>query len=409
MNQKSLDFVRELFKEYYRQWYVPKKLPFVERREFGFVMFEGFMSRHRSFKNMEELKEFLERSTPTDAYYSCAYYENPTAEMNKKGWLGADLIFDVDADHIPTSCDKIHDEWKCGNCGFSGKGITPEKCPTCSSEKFNAITWSCEVCLESAKAETVKLLDMLTRDFGFSDEEMHVFFSGHRGYHVHVESESVKALDATARKEIVDYITCLGLETPFYYANKGTGKMSPESLNLSDYGWGKRLTTGVANFILEAREEDFIKIGIKRNIAKTISQNKDKLLKGWTNSRIWGSVKGVGVEAWRKMVEFVTKVQSAKIDTVVTTDVHRLIRLPETLHGKTGFKKTELPVSKIDIFDPFRNAVAFPKNTVTIFVSDAPKFRLNDETFGPYKKQRVELPIAAAVLLICKNKAEVLD
>ncbi|MEM2910917.1 MAG: DNA primase small subunit PriS [Candidatus Bathyarchaeia archaeon] len=381
----------------------------MERREFGFVMFEGFMSRHRSFKDMEELKEFLESSTPTDAYYSCAYYENPTVEMDKKGWLGADLIFDVDADHIPTSCDKIHDEWKCGNCGFSGKGITPEKCPACSSEKIDVITWPCEVCLESAKAETVKLLDMLSRDFGFSDKEIQVFFSGHRGYHVHVESESVKTLDATARKEIVDYITCLGLETSFYYANKEAGKMPPESLSLVNYGWGKRLTTGVANFIREAREEDFIKIGIKRNIAKTINQNKDKLLKSWTNSRIWGSIKGVGAEAWRKMVEYVAKMQSAKIDTVVTTDIHRLIRLPETLHGKTGFKKTELPVSKIDVFDPFRNAVAFTKNTATVFVSDAPKFRLNGETFGPYKKQKVELPTAAAVLLVCKNKAEVLD
>jgi DNA primase small subunit len=409
MNQKSLNFIRELFNEYYRREYAPKKLPFMEKREFGFILFEGFMLRHKSFGHVEELKKFLEDSTPTDAYYSCAYYENPEAEMDKKGWLGADLIFDVDADHIPTSCDKIHDEWKCGDCGFSGKGITPEKCPACSSEKLNVITWPCEVCLTSAKAETIKLLDMLMKDFGFSNKEIQVFFSGHRGYHVHVESESVKALDAVARKEIVDYITCLGLEASFYYASKGVEKMPIESLSLGNYGWGKRLTSGVVNFIREAREEDFIKIGLKRNIAKIISQNKDKLLKSWTNSRMWGNVKGVGLEAWRKMAEYVTKVQSAKIDTVVTTDIHRLIRLPETLHGKTGFKKTELPTSEIDIFDPFRNALAFAKNTATVFVSDAPKFRLNDENLGPYKKQKVELPTAAAVLLICKNKAEVLD
>lgn len=116
----------------------------------------------------------------------------------------------------------------------------------------------------------------------------------------------------------------------------------------------------------------------------------------------------MGLEAWRKMAEYVTKVQSAKIDTVVTTDIHRLIRLPETLHGKTGLKKTELQASQIDVFDPFKNAVAFQKNTATVFVLDAPKFRLNDEDFGPYKKQKVELPTVAAVLLICKNKAEVL-
>jgi DNA primase small subunit len=409
MNQKSLNFIRELFNEYYRREYSPKELPFMERREFGFVMFEGFMSRHRSFKDMEELKEFLESSTPTDAYYSCAYYENPTAEMDKKGWLGADLIFDVDADHIPTSCDKVHDEWICGDCGFSGKGITPEKCPACGSGKLDATTWPCDVCLTSAKEETVKLLDMLIKDFGFSNKELRVFFSGHRGYHVHIESELVKTLDATARKEIVDYITCLGLDMPFYYARKGVGKVPTEKSSLDNYGWCKRFNDGLVNFILEAEEEDFVRIGLKRNIVKIIMQNKDKLLKSWTKSKVWGSVKGVGFEAWKKIADYIIKTQSSKIDTVVTTDIHRLIRLPETLHGKTGFKKTELPTSEIDAFDPFRGAIAFKKGSATVFVSDVPKFRIHDETFGPYKKQKVELPTAAAVLLICKNKAEVLD
>jgi hypothetical protein len=41
-------------------------------------------------------------------------------------------------------------------------------------------------------------------------------------------------------------------------------------------------------------------------------------------------------------------------------------------------------------------------------VSDAPEFRMSGETLGPYKHQTVELPTAAAVLLICKRRAEVL-
>lgn len=409
MNQASLNFVRSLFKEYYKSGYTPEMLPFMERREFGFVMFEGFMSRHRSFKNIADLKEFLENSTPMDVYYSCAHYENPTAEMDKKGWLGADLIFDVDADHIPTGCDKVHDEWVCGDCGFSGKGITPEKCPSCGGEKLDATTWPCDLCLASAKEETVKLLDMLSKDFGFSDKELHVFFSGHRGYHVHVESELVKTLDADVRKEIVDYITCVGLDESFYYTRRGFGKVSTEKHSLDNYGWGKRFEDGLVDFILGAKEEDLVKIGLKRNIAKIIMQNKNRLLESWTKSKIWGSVKGVGFEAWRKIADHIIKKQSSKIDTVVTTDIHRLIRLPETLHGKTGFKKTELASSEIDAFDPFRGAVIFKKGYATIFVLDAPKFRMFNETFGPYKKQKVELPTAAAVLLICKGKAEVVD
>jgi len=29
--------------------------------------------------------------------------------MENKGWIGADLIFDIDADHIETRCKTEHD------------------------------------------------------------------------------------------------------------------------------------------------------------------------------------------------------------------------------------------------------------------------------------------------------------
>lgn len=396
MNQKSYSFVRSLFGEYYRRYYLSDFPSKMDRREFGFNLFEGFMLRHKSFSTPEELKSFLEISIPMDAYYSCAYYENPTAEMDRKGWIGADLIFDVDADHIPTDCDKVHDEWTCSACGFVGKGVTPEKCPICNGEKFNVTTWPCETCLESAKTETIKLLDMLMDDFGFSNREIYVFFSGHRGYHVQIESETVLALDAIARKEIVDYITGLGFNV--------------EPLDTTQryfYGWRKRINQSVLEFINKATEEDLVRIGLKRNLAKAIMQNKNVFLENWV-SGTWRNIKGVGPETKRRIMEHSVKMQSAKIDTVVTTDIHRLIRLPNTLNGKTGLKKTWLPANEIESFDPFDEAIAFKKGTVPLFVSDAPRFRLGGETFGPYKRQKVELPTSAAVLLICKNKAEVL-
>jgi hypothetical protein len=79
------------------------------------------------------------------------------------------------------------------------------------------------------------------------------------------------------------------------------------------------------------------------------------------------------------------------------------------LHGKTGLKKVEFPISKIEDFDPFESAVAFKKGAATVFVSDAPKFKLDGEIFGPYRNQRVELPMAAAMLLVCKGRAEVVE
>jgi len=84
------------------------------------------MLRHKSFKTPDAFRNFFVSLIPADVYYSCAYYENPEADMSRKGWLGADLIFDIDADHIPTHCSKVHDKWVCGDCGFAGEDITTQ-------------------------------------------------------------------------------------------------------------------------------------------------------------------------------------------------------------------------------------------------------------------------------------------
>lgn len=402
------DFRQTMFRNYYMRDYSPKSyIPKIAQREFGFITFEGWMQRHKSFKHADELKEFLQIFAPSDAYYSCAYYDFPEAEMDKKEWQGADLIFDIDADHIPTSCDKIHDKWICDKCGFSGKGVTPEKCPICNGEKFTVSTWPCEVCLNSAKNETLKLLDMLTSDFGFSKKEIRVFFSGHRGYHVNVESEAIKTLDAVVRKEIVDYVSCFGMDMFLQDFSKKSTREAYVQIN--NFGWLKRLSHGIENFILNAKDEDLKKIGLKRNVVDALRRDRESIIK---NLHIKGKpifVKGVGSSSLKKIVEYVVQLQSSKIDTVVTTDIHRLIRLADTLHGKTGFKKVELCLSDLETFDPFKEAIAFKKDKVMVNVSEAPAFRLNDEVFGPYKNQKDELPIAAALLLVCKGRAEVVN
>ncbi len=408
---KPADFIRSMFHDYYINNFSLTKNIFssIEKREFGFASFDGFMLRHKSFRNIEELTSFLQNFTPKDAYFSCAFYENPEAEMEKKGWLGANLVFDIDADHIPTTCSKIHDQWICGNCGFTGKGILPEKCPVCESEKLEASTWPCEICLGSAKEETTKLVDMLLQDFGFSKKEIRIFFSGHRGYHIHVENDDVKKLDALARKEIVDYVLGLNIDILCYKKNKKRD-MSPLNLLLDlNIGWKGRITKSLHDFILEAEKEKLVNMGIRKDIAETIVGNKSAIINCFKESKIPISIKGLGAETWRKIIKYCVEEQTVKIDTVVTTDVHRLIRMPETLHGKTGFKKVEFPLSNLEKFDPFKDAIAFKRGEITVLVSDAPQFRIGDETFGPYKNCKVELPTAAALLLICKGKAEVVN
>jgi DNA primase small subunit len=175
------------------------------------------------------------------------------------------------------------------------------------------------------------------------------------------------------------------------------------------FGWYARLVKNMQTVISSADEKVFRDIGLNKNVITTILKNKDLILKSLSDSGTLSIIKGIGFGSWRKIAEYCVKLQCAHVDTVVTTDVHRLIRLDGTLHSKTGFKKVEISISEIENFDPFKNAIAFKAGATQVFVSDAPEFRLENETFGPYKNQRVELPTAAAVLLICKERAEVLE
>jgi len=376
------------------------------QREFAFLLLkQRVMARHKSFLSPEGLKSYICGNVPSDVYHSCAYYETPEAAMNKKGWLGSDLVFDIDADHIPTSCNKSHDEWVCKQCGLTGTGEAPQRCSKCCSESLEQKTWPCELCLASAKQETTKLIDMLLADFGFHDEELGVFFSGHRGYHVHVNSESSKKLDALARKEIVDYITGVGLEVS--NKSKNRSRTSSPVFQLHDYGRHKRLRQDLRHFVENATRDDLVDAGMRRKPIAALLEYRQQVLERCIDRGLWTSVNGITDETWLKLAEYLTNLASAKIDTVVTTDIHRLIRMNGTLHGKTGLKKIEFPLAKLDDFDPFKEAVAFKDGAAKVFVSSAPEFRLGGKMFGPFQDQEVELPTAAAVLLVCKARAEV--
>ncbi|MEM2969881.1 MAG: DNA primase small subunit PriS [Candidatus Bathyarchaeia archaeon] len=402
-------FIQQKFAEFYEE--NASKIeapPSIKQREFGFMTFkENMMVRHKSFTSANALQTFMKENSPAHAYHSTAYYETPEAKMEDKGWLGADLYFDIDADHIVTKCKEIHDSWTCKDCGFSGKG-QPDVCPACGSKRFDQRIWPCDECLSSAKKEMIKLVEMLMEEFGFSTSEVAVSFSGHRGYHVHVTNEVVRELDAGARKEMVDYITGTGLNVQLITPVRGVVQSSQKILGsaLDDVGWRGRIARGAYYFLSAATTRALMDLGIKEKRANEIVLSKEAILNSWKREGPWQPMGIVGKKELNVIIHHVVEAQSAKIDTMVTTDIHRLIRLPNSLHGKTGWLKVPFSVSDIDSFDPLKNAVAFKKGTVTIYVEESPKFRLGDEWFGEYKDQKVELPMAAAIFLLCKDAAK---
>ncbi len=400
------NIIREKFHQYY-QTYSKKVQPpsAIRQREFGFILLDKkIMLRHKSFGDDEVLRSFLTSTIPSDAYYSAAHYGHPESSMDEKEWLGADLVFDIDADHILTSCGKVHDSWKCTSCGFGGKGPSPERCPACGETKFDTQTWTCDDCLVSAKEEAIKLLEMLLEDFGFAEQEMKVYFSGNRGYHVHVESEEARMLDSMARKEIVDYVIGLGMKTGAHeLIEKGTVTFGSKTS-----GWGRRIAVGIETFLTNVTPIKAKALGLSKHEVNFLTENKELLLQ---NLKDKGSldVKEVGPKNLQRIIQLVVAQQSAQIDTVVTTDIHRLIRLAGSLHGKTGLMKTEASFSNFDSFDPLKDAVAFKEGEIVVEVAETPGFRIGDGTYGPFKEARVELPTAAAMFLLCMGAAQVVE
>jgi len=60
------------------------------------------MLRHQSLYDLGDVDTFFADNAPRHAYFSAARYDDPGAStMSQKGWRSADLVFDLDADHLP--------------------------------------------------------------------------------------------------------------------------------------------------------------------------------------------------------------------------------------------------------------------------------------------------------------------
>ena len=206
MNDATIAFLRRAYKEFYFKRADSIDFPpEVEAREFGYIPFGGSMVRHLSFKGAGEAVAEIVRQAPSSLYCSNARYSSPTLPMEEKGWLGAELIFDIDATDIPTSCKRTHDLWYCESCHATGRLPRPANCPACkgTTQEFHG---NCESCLEAARQHAVRVIDFLTNDFGVPGDEIRTYFSGSRGYHLHVFDKRFELLDQQARAEIADYI-----------------------------------------------------------------------------------------------------------------------------------------------------------------------------------------------------------
>jgi DNA primase small subunit len=216
----------------------------------------------------------------------------------------------------------------------------------------------------------------------------------------------------------VDYVIGLGLDPAEQGLYQGPQDLFLENGHsvvigpqLTDPGWRGRLAKGVYRIITELDQKQLIELGFRQGAAHQIINEREQIENEWSKKILWSSFQdnwGITDQIWRNVIEKALTMMAlpAKIfvDTVVTTDIHRLIRMPETLNGKTGLKAAMVGLDRLEEFDPFSEPAVF-EGTQTIRVMEAPPLRIRDQTFGPFSDERVELPLSAAVLLIAKGVA----
>jgi DNA primase small subunit len=404
----TVRWLNDMFAEWYRRNPPPMPDRFT-RREFGYILWPERPGtppfiRHKAYDNADRFHWYLQKAGPHSVYYSTAYYRRPgEMKMADKQWLGAELIFDLDADHL-ADVEKAKAE---------GKEVP-------LSEQ-----------LRQVKVQFKRLLDeFLLGDFGLGEQDVWITFSGGRGYHAHVVHEKFLQLGSRERREIVDYVTGkVPVEKGSEKADLSTfitekvvrvdrfgSHLKPVTVERlapsTAPGWPGRVTrtlvAALQENVLDAEPRD-----AKRWLTSLEEVGPDgaqKFIDALTPEKLERIGEGY-LEQGRVVKRIVHHVLAqatmpmakGETDEPVTADTKRLIRLPGSLHGKSGLKVVTLNRAMLDDFDPLRDAVAFPPEPTRIIPRNDATMTLGGETVTVRKGEPVDVPLHHAVFWLARQ------
>ncbi len=378
-SSKEAEFMQKHFAKYYSANFVDS-IPGVEFREFGFGVFKRkIANRNLAFTSAKEMNLFLRNEVPLFFSYSNSYYKYPAnTPMNTKEWIKADIIYEFDADELGLSVPQI-----------------------------NGVQWFAKEHLDEAKKQVFRLIDFLENDFAFSSEGVLINFSGKAGFHVHLRSSEIQSLNKRARIELVDYLTAQNMD----YVNLGFDlDARPISCPTNMGLWPNRIREKIKLFFEKDPKEiaKITSLSIKRS--SLLVAEKEKVFDAMKNGTLLSFDAKKSKAFWQSVLDYVVLQEKVPIDRQTSTDLHKIIRVPATLHGDTGLIAKEVPFEKLKEFDSFKDTIVFSSNDfVKLSISSAPKFSLGGESFGPFENVIEELPLFAAIFLIGKGAAKIIE
>jgi DNA primase small subunit len=379
--EKSAALLKGAFREYYFKYSKLLEIPEnLEQREFGYMPFGSGMIRHLSFRNKGDILATLIRDVPADVYCSNAYYRFPTYPMQEKQWLGADLIFDIDAKDLHLPCELGHSYFICTRCGEVSSAKS-EVCESCKSTSLNQTSIPCDKCIFALKKEVRRLIAVLTTDLGIEKKSVSVYFSGNNGFHIVVSDKSFNPLDSVARSDVVSYLAGTNIMTESIGVRKSRDHSGNDFLikfpksGLS-YGWRKVIA---AKLVID--HSSVVKLS---NIV----------------------IRNGGYEGFKSELGKMAKTLGVRIDPQVTMDVHRVFRMPGTINSKSGLVK--MRCDDLESFDPLDDACLLGSRNVEVKTKTSSQIslKLKGQSFK-IKESILEVPLFVAVYLICKGLVEV--
>jgi DNA primase small subunit len=365
------------------------------------------MRRHLAFRRPEELAALFAREAPRHLYYSTAYYASPDAPtMNAKEWLGADLVFDLDADHLR---------------GVEGLDYPAQ--------------------LEQVRRRFGTLLDdFLFGDFGLDPADALLVFSGNRGYHAHIRSEAVLSLTSAERRELVEYILGIGADPASALlrerpsaaeaivvdgeggggrrrAPRPPGRAFVHLAPLDAPGWQGRTSRAVLK-LLERWEE----AGVEAAAAEMRAAGLDGPSAAKLARQLLAKHRPQAIREQRslevfpravseQLLEVVLRIASVEVqgetDAPVTTDIHRLIRWPGSLHGGSGLRVLPISRDRLDRFDPLREAVppADGAREAEVELTASVRYPFGEGRIEGTAGERLRLAAPAATFLLLRGEA----
>jgi DNA primase small subunit len=215
---------------------------------------------------------------------------------------------------------------------------------------------------------------------------------------LHIRSEKIRDLNKQSRIELVDYLTGAGIyfEKLGYDFEKGI-------VSKSKGNWVKRINSTIKEIVSLSPKELSALSGVQQKKINTLLEKKEEVIEGIDRGVLFKLEGKKSQEFWKKIFESAVEKQISPIDRQTSTDLHKIIRVPNTLHGDTGFIAKTIQIDDLKEFDPFSDSIVFDNTPQRVFIKKAPKFTLNKESYGPFENEEIQVPLFVAIYLIGKG------